>query len=1037
MLRYVWRDLVRNPLRTLVSMLGVTLGTGLFSALLFFNDGSSASLTRRALEPLTLDIQRVLTAPLGRSLTLSERIEPAGPVAAGGDVTVQLTVVNRGIAPAHEVVINDEPPPPLTYLQGTTTLNGQAIADVVGQSPLAQGLARTGLNVGTVPTGGSVTLGYTARANTPIDDVAALDRRATISSREEVVPVAADSAEPMTIDRLVDAIAAIPGVAAADALSFVDLPAGSLSAGTVVVDRPVRLFAMAARYPQHYPTIRLTAGAWDSRSAVLSVEAARRLGAHPGSSVTLSLPGGATPASLPVSGVADLARATPLFASRKSSKLEDFLYVADSIIIDSETFAAVVAPAFRTAQSTTGSVPRSTPVSEVDVLVDRSRLPTDPGRALTRTTRLAAMITAIAPGQDYLIDNISNALGVARSDAAVGKRMFVFLGLPGVIIGAYLTVYAGRVLATTQRRDHANLRVRGAQPRHLRRLIAWRTVLLAGGGSILGILLGAAATLGVVGRDTLLAAQAGDLLRSSAIAIGGGVACTGLALYLAGRRWNRQQIGDERREIVLEAVPAWRRRRLDLMLIAAAAVIQLVAVRRGALHPPRTSVSLGESPSLPLVLLAAPVVAWLGGTLAGVRLVHAAVARAPIKATAGFGPPVRGLMTRSLRRRSWAIGTGTVGVALVGAFGAGLLVFAATYDAAKAADARFVVGGDIRITPSVLADAPPTVGDVSVFDVRGVRRVSPVIFQLENAVLIGRHDQDRADLAAIDPAGFADIAPLSDSLFVGASAADSMTALGADPRGVLVETTLAEGLSISDGDLVKIVVARGTDRQAVAEFTVVGRFTRLPGFPQGVGLVVDLATYAQLTGLERADFFIAGIGRRSHDDLARAVAELETGPGSTTPIHVDSTADAIDKDRSSLTAFDLRGLLHLDLLFGGLMGIIGVAIFVLALMLARRREYVLLRAHGLAPGELRRLVIGEAMIVAVGGVVTGLAVGVGVGYLLVDGLRPLFELRPLVVVPLGRLALLGVIPLLAAPAASLWATAVLARIDPGELLRES
>jgi hypothetical protein len=46
--RYVWRDLRRNPRRSLTALAGMTLGIGLFSAVLFFIDGSSATMTARA-----------------------------------------------------------------------------------------------------------------------------------------------------------------------------------------------------------------------------------------------------------------------------------------------------------------------------------------------------------------------------------------------------------------------------------------------------------------------------------------------------------------------------------------------------------------------------------------------------------------------------------------------------------------------------------------------------------------------------------------------------------------------------------------------------------------------------------------------------------------------------------------------------------------------------------------------------------------------------------------------------------------------------
>ena len=143
--------------------------------------------------------------------------------------------------------------------------------------------------------------------------------------------------------------------------------------------------------------------------------------------------------------------------------------------------------------------------------VDRARLRSDPGRALHQTQRIAESLTAIAPGQDYLIDNISNALSVARDDAAVGKRMFIFLGLPGVVLAAFLAAYAGHILATTQRRDQANLRLRGADRRQLGRVVGAQALAIAVAGSVVGTAVGLAAVAAILGRHTLFAASAGQL----------------------------------------------------------------------------------------------------------------------------------------------------------------------------------------------------------------------------------------------------------------------------------------------------------------------------------------------------------------------------------------------------------------------------------------------------------------------------------------------------------------------------------------------
>ncbi len=258
MFSYVWRDLVRNPRRTLASLVGVVLGVGLFSGVLFFIDGSGATMTKRALEPLALDMQRVLTNPSGGGLRLGERASPRGALKPGQKVTITLTVRNESAAPAHDVVVNDEPPPPLTYVHGTTTLNGKALRDKGGHSPLAQGLARTGLNIGTIPPRSKADLTYLARAGRAVGGT--LPLQGTISSRENVVPTQANAPTQLTLDELRARIARVPGVAAADGLSFVDLPPGSLRAGGVTVRHPVRVFGFDRRYQEHYPSIRITAG---------------------------------------------------------------------------------------------------------------------------------------------------------------------------------------------------------------------------------------------------------------------------------------------------------------------------------------------------------------------------------------------------------------------------------------------------------------------------------------------------------------------------------------------------------------------------------------------------------------------------------------------------------------------------------------------------------------------------------------------------------------------------------------------------------
>jgi putative ABC transport system permease protein len=1036
-LSYVWRDLVRNPRRTLASLIGVMLGVGLFSGVLFFIDGSSATMTQRAIDPLALDMQRVLTSPLSGGLALEERLSAPGALRPGQRARITLTVINDGLEPANEVVVNDEPPPPLAYLNGTTTLNGRVLRDKARQSPLAQGLARSGLNIGTVPPKAAVELTYLARVSRAVANVGKLQLQGTISSREDAVPTRANAPAQFKLEQLQARISRIPGVGAADGLSFVDLPPGSLHADGSTVGDPVRVFGFDRTYQQHYPSIQVAAGSFRRGSALLSAEASQALAAEPGVTVELSLPGRRKRLSLPDSGVADLSQAKPLFYSRQSTKLEDFLYVPNAVVVSPSTFEHQIIPAFQAASAVRGAILKSPPVQEVDVLVDRSRLNSDPATALDQTKAISRSINRIAPGQDYLIDNISNTLQVASEDAAVGKRMFLFLGLPGVLLAAFLAAYAGSILASAQRRDNANLRLRGAHRGHLRRMLLYRTLAFASIGAVLGAGVGLLAVMVILGRGTLFDAAVRDLAVSGLVAVAVGMLTTAFAMYIPGRRSLSREVSQERAEMAAARTPAWARWRLDLVLLAAAAIAEVIALRAGAFDAAPGSVYEGESASLPSHLMLAPLVAWIGGMLLAVRFFDAIAVRSPVPAPPRFGPLIRGTLSRSLRRRPWEFVTGILGVGLVIAFGVSLALFTATYDSAKAADSELVVGSDLRVTPSPLSPRRHPPSFASDLEVPGVAAVTPVAFKLENSVMYGRYNQDVKDLAAVDPRSFEQVAALSDSLFVDRSAAGAMAALENDPLGLLVDSQTADDLMIERGDRVEVLFARGTKKQTLRTMRVVGLFDNFPGFPQGTNLVANLSYYGRVTGTNRADFFLVWTSDDSNDGLAAAVAALQSGPGERDALGIESTETALDKDQSSLTALNVRGLLDLDYAFTLSMVATAIAIFVFGLLLHRRREYVTLLAQGMQNRELRALVLAEAGLIAIGGLAAGLLVGAGMSYLLVHVLRPLFILDASLTFPTATIATLAGVAMAAALVSALSAVAMLRRLRPTELLREA
>jgi putative ABC transport system permease protein len=1023
-LAYSLRDLRREPRRALSPVIGVALGVGLFTAVLLFVDVSAASMTTRAIAPVAVDMYAQLSAPLASGLTLRETVAAPPSLAAGQTAVLTLVATNDGRGAASGVVVTDGPPSPLAYVAGTTTLNGAPVPDADdGRSALT-----SGLDAGALEPGASATVTYTVAAPARgVPAVRSLSLEGTVASRGDADPATANAPRRARLEEVRAEIARVPGIASADRMDIVDLPAGALGAGGAALSRPVRVFAFDSEYGVHHPDFHLTSGSFQPGSALLSDEASADLRVGAGGRVELTVPGSTTPVPLRIGGLVDLSAAASLFSSRSPDTLGDFIYVPDSIVISPELFESAILPALRADAAAADRAVTRPPAVEVDVGVDRTRLDAEPATALLRTRALTRTVGRIAPGQAVVIDNLSDTLTAAQGDAVAGTVMFLFLGLPGVLLAAFLSAYAGGLLARASRREHAILRTRGAQPVHLLRLLAWRTLVIAGSGSILGLGLGIAALAAAVGPGSFVAIRTGDLVLLGLLAAAAGVLTTALALYVPGRRALGREVAEEGRELESAAPPLWRRLWLDVALLAAAAVVEVVTYLGGGFSPSQTE---GQAVSLSFYILLAPLMVWFGGSLLAVR----ALVRCARLLPAGdgrFGPVVRGVLRRSLRRRAPALAAGVLSVTLALAFGVSIAVFIASYDAQKAADARYNLGADLRVTPSALSPQPAGFADR--LRVPGVASATAVDFHIGDAIFSG----DTKDLAAVDPVSLPRTATLPNAFFLDGSATAAMAALRSDPAGILVDREMAYDFNLQVGDPVKVQLTDVSGARVTVTFHAVGRFTHFPGFPQNADCVANLDFLQRATGRTDADFFLVRASDSRDSAVAAIAASLRAGPGRDVPLRVETTATVINRDQSTLAALNLHGLGGLDLFFIALMSATAVGIFVVGLVLQRRREYVTLRALGLRLGQLQALLLGEVGVVAVCGLVIGALVGTGMALMFVQVLRPLFT-HPVdgLTFPAASLIGLAALVLVTMTASALIASVILRRLRPMELLRE-
>ena len=1030
--RYVFADLVRNPRRTLSTAVGVALGVGLFCGVLFFVDGLSASMTQRAVAPLSIDAQRIVTERIGGATTMTQTFSTRGRLRSGAQTRVDLELRNAGATAANEVTVRSLPGAGLRFVNGSAMNDGVALVGIA-DNPFAHGLGQMGLNLGTVSPGATRHLSYrvvAARAR----DLDATAVASSSSSRESISPVPANRPRVTHLAELARLVARVPGVAAANQLSFADLGSDKISAGTVVAPGPTKILGFDETYARRDSTITITKGRLTSTGAVISAEAARALHARIGSRVTVTLPDAST-TELTVSGIADLSRARSLFSSRRGGDLETFVYSPNSIVVSPAHFEATILPAYERAATTRGERLKTPPVREIDISLERNRLAADPATAAEEVRQIGRAITAVAAHQDYLLNNISNTLDVAAADAQVAKRLFIFLGLPGGLLAAMLAAYAGTVLADAQRREQATLRIRGASRRHLLRMLALRTAVLTAAGAAFGLVIGYVVSGAILGSGSLQRASTSSLVTSALLGSLGGFAATGLALYLTGRRSIDREINEDRAAITRRA-PLWRRARLDLVAVTVVVIGTTIALRARAFDGAPGSVYFGRSVELNLALLVLPVAVWIAGSLLAARVSENALTRTQPRSSGSPGRALPHLYRLSIGRRPWAIANGAVIVALIVALSTCLAAFTASYDTAKVRDARYANGADIRITPSPTSQRTYQVKDVNRFRTAGIRSVTPVIYGLSNVILQSARTSDPANLAAVDPDTYASVAPLTDVRFSTGTATSALAQLRKDPTAVYLSDDMAAFLKAKPGDKLSVLLVRSTSQQVEVPLHVAGLFQRLPGFPDGADALMSITAHTAKVPSKVPDFFLAATQSSDNAALGRTVDELRRGPGTVDHLQIDTRTTTLERDQSSLASLNIAGLVDLDSTFSLAMAVVTISIFVFGLLLARRREYVTLRAQGLEPRSVRTLIIAEAGTVAIAGSIAGIAVGITMGFYFVTVLRPLFVLSPSYSIPIAGLMTPVLLVLAATVAAAVAGSRLVNRLDPTELLRD-
>ena len=623
------------------------------------------------------------------------------------------------------------------------------------------------------------------------------------------------------------------------------------------------------------------------------------------------------------------------------------------------------------------------------VHVDRAAaLAADPAAAYVQETGAAHNLEAASAGTAVVGDNLGAALDAARSDAAYAQVLFLFLGLPGAVLAALVTVAVAGAGAPRRRREQALARTRGAGTAQILRLAGVEALMVGAAGAASGLAVGAAVDANAFPAPTLgvAAPTVGAWAGWATAAALSGLVVAALAVFVpAWLDLRRATVSAARRTVDPPATrsPWWARIGLDIALLVGGALLVRAATGTGyalVLAPEGVA-----TVSVSYWAFAGPALLWVGAGLLAWRLTDL-VLRRPRRLRSAVRPVAGGLSSTAAAMMSRRHGPLARSVALLGlalAFAASTATFNATYRAQAEVDAQLTNGADVAVTEPATArvgpDALATLGQVP-----GVRAVEPLQHRF---AYIGT---DLQDLYGVRPGSITGVTALQDSYFQGGTARALMDRLAAAPDSILVSAETVQDYQLVPGDTVNLRLQdRVTGQPTTVPFRYAGIVTEFPTAPRDSFFVANADYVAARTGSDAVGTFLVDTGGRETTRVAEDLrARLATSAT------VTDVADTRSRVGSSLTAVDLAALTRVELGFalvlaaaaGGLVSFLGLT--------ERRRSFAIIRLLGATSRQARALVRAEVLVLCVGGLLTGGLIGLVLARVLVAVLTGVFDPPP-------------------------------------------
>jgi putative ABC transport system permease protein len=613
-------------------------------------------------------------------------------------------------------------------------------------------------------------------------------------------------------------------------------------------------------------------------------------------------------------------------------------------------------------------------------------------------TSLAARMT-----EPYVLSSPADIARGLRASASTFQGTAALIAAIVLVVGTFLIVNSLSMTVGERAREVGLLRVAGASRGQVVRFVFSGALALGVAGSSLGLALGAATAwilADAVSAATGLTAVVSGLDPASAATAGlVGLGVTVLAAIEPALRAARITPVEALRARF--DLPAVRRARLGWIVVIFAAVAALGLIA----WPPAISANgAGRAIAVYAVLLVA--------TVATPFLLRpmARILGLPVMLVLRLEERLaRGSMARDRSRTALTLGSLVVGLAMVVALGWS----AQATRAAALAWLEDVIPGD-EVVSSIRPIGPDEGVQETLAALPGVARVTP----------IGTFDLAfrgyRVDAAAVVGADL-----LADGRLQAVSGDRAAALAGLDAGGsVILPVSVADRLALAVGDTMSVLLSGGrhVDLRVSA---IVERSIPASG---GEAVLVGWGDATSQLGLTGADAFAV----RYTPDATQADRAA---------LHATATQLALEANPLS----SIQGAVSdaLARIFGLFDALAVVAVIVAALgmvntltmgVLERVRELGLLRAIGMSRGQATRIVVVEAALLGIVGVVLGSAAGLAVGAVMLYLAGGLAQAAGVPWLPIGIAAALGLLlPILA----SIYPSRMAARVSIVEALQFS